>query len=82
MHRGETDANAGERSRPRRRGQAIHLIQAQFVPRQQLLDALEQDVSEAFGRMQRNFFYCLIALGKRNTAELRSGVDGKNHLLS
>ena len=55
------------------------------MPRQQLLDALEQDVSEAFGRMQRNFFYCLIALGPKSSNELpnsRSRVDGKNHLLS
>ena len=49
FHGRESDSNAGERSGTRRGGEAIHLIHFDVVPREQLLDALEQNMAEAVG---------------------------------
>jgi hypothetical protein len=58
------------------------LINFGVVPREQLLNALEQNVPKAVWRMERDLFHGLIAFGERNAAELRGSVDGEDHLFS
>ena len=41
-----------------------------------------EDVAETVRRVQRDFFDNCVALGKRNAAELRGRIYGKDHLAS